>query len=270
MSSKSSNSAIIVQEISEEFESMLHYIHNSETQTAYEVERDVFKRLLQLGRSLLLLFFMLRAEQANRESVTTEKGERLPYHSDKKRIYFSVFGKLPVWRPYFYKPGGGAIPLDGELSLGEDSYSDMVREIAEYLGATNAYEKVSDLFRHLLGQSLGKNAVQLMVVEDAQDVAAYYEQKAAPETSEEGSILVVQADGKGVPLVEETQAADKVRLGKGEKRRKKKEAVVTSVYTMEPHPRQPEDVVASLFRHEGQDTTQEEGKASPQRGLDHA
>ena len=253
----SSNSTDIVQEIREEFESMLDYIRDSESRTAYAVERDIFKRLLQLGRSLLLLFFMLRAEQANRESVTTEKGEQLPYHSEKKRTYFSIFGKLPVWRPYFYKPGvGSAIPLDEELSLGENSYSDMVREIAEYLGVANAYEKVSDLFRYLLGQALGKNAVQLMVKEDAQDVAAYYEQKAAPEASEEGSILVVQADGKGVPLVQETQAADKVRLGKGEKRSKKKEAVVTSVYTIAPNQRQPEDVVASLFRRERKESPQ--------------
>ena len=247
----SSNSTDIVQEIREEFESMLHDIQHSETKTAYAMERDVFKRLLQLGRSLLLLFFMLRTEQANREGVQTKKGERLPYHSEKQRIYFSVFGKLPVKRPYFYKQGvGSAIPLDEALSLGEDSYSDMVREMAEYLGVATAYEKVSDLFRYLFGLSLSKNAVQLMVAQDAEDVAAYYEQKGVPEASEEGDILVVQADGKGVPLVKLTEAADKVRLGKGEKRSKKKEAVVTSVYTIEPNLRRPEAVVASLFRQE--------------------
>ncbi len=60
--------------------------------------------------------------------------------------------------------------------------------------------------------------------------------------------MVVQADGKGVPLVKETEAANKVRLGKGEKRSKKKEAIVTSVYTIEPNKRGPEEVVASLFR----------------------
>ena len=70
---------------------MSDYIRDSESRTAYAVERDIFKQLLQLGRSLLLLF-MLRAEQANRESVTTEKGEQLPYHSKKKRTYFSIFG----------------------------------------------------------------------------------------------------------------------------------------------------------------------------------
>ena len=156
-----------------------------------------------------------------------------------------------MWRPYFYKQGvGSASPLDEVLSLGEDCYSDVVREIAEYLGTASAYEKVVDLFHYLLGQSLSKNAVQLMVAEDATDMEAYYEQKDAPLVSEEGRILVVQADGKGVPLVKETEAVHKVRLGKGEKRSQKKEAVVTSVYTIGTNPRSPKAVVASLFRRE--------------------
>ena len=263
----SSNSATIVQEIYEEFESMLHYIHHSETETAYAAERNIFKRLLLLGRSLMLLFFMLQAERYPRTEVETESGETLPYHSEKKRTYFSIFGKLSVWRSYFYKQGiGSAYPLDEELSLGEDSYSDMVREIAEYLGAANAYEKVTDLFHYLLGQSLGKNAVQLMVAEDAQDVAAYYEQKAAPDVQKEKAIMVIQADGKGVPLVKETEAANKVRLGKGEKRSKKKEAIVTSVYTIGPNKRKSEEVVASLFRKEMPDagTKKASERAKPQ------
>jgi len=255
----SSNSAIIVQDIREEFESMLHYIQHSESETAYAAERNIFKHMLQLGHSLMLLFFIVQAERYPRTEVEMGSGETLPYHSEKKRTYFSVFGKVPVWRPYFYKPEiGGAYPLDEDLSLGQDSYSDVVREMAEYLGVANAYEKVTDLFHYLLGQSLSKNAVQLMVAKDADDVEAYYEQKEAPEASEEGSILVAQADGKGVPLVKGTEAMAKVRLGKGEKRSKKKEAVVTSVYTIEPNPRQPEAVVASLFHQEKAENEAEE------------
>ncbi len=250
----SSNSATIVQEVYEEFESMLHYVQHSETETAYAAERTIFKRLLKLGHSLMVLFFTFQAERYPRTAVETETGERLPYHSEKKQSYFSIFGKLPVWRPYFHKTGvGSASPLDEALSLGEDCYSDVVREIAEYVGTANAYEKGVDLFRYLLGQSLGKNAVQLMVAEDAEDVEAYYEQKAAPAVPEEGRILVIQADDKGVPLVKETEVVHKVRLGKGEKRSRKKEAVVTSVYTIEPNPRSPEGVVASLFRQETPD-----------------
>ena len=255
----SSNSEVIVQEIRQEFESMLRYVQESENETAYAVEGTIFKRLLKMGYRVMMLFFLLQAERYPREAITNEKGERLGYHSEKKRDYYSIFGKLAFWRPYFYKQGiGGKSPLDEMLSLGEDCYSDVVREMAEYLGTGVPYEKVIGLFQSLLGQPLGKNAVQLMVAEDAQDVEAYYEQKAAPAAQEEGTILVVQADGKGVPLVKGTDAVNKVRLGKGEKRSKKKEAVVTSIYTIEPNQRSPEEVTASLFR-------KEKPKASPDK-----
>jgi len=60
---------------------------------------------------------------------------------------------------------------------------------------------------------------------------------------------VAQADGKGIPMIleEDKAKAEPVRLGKGQKRGNKKEAVVTSVYTIAPAVRTPESVVASYF-----------------------
>jgi hypothetical protein len=61
---------------------------------------------------------------------------------------------------------------------------------------------------------------------------------------------VAQADGKGVPMRKTTEAAEKVRKGKGEKNSRKKEALVTSVYSIAPAPRTPEEVVTSLFEQQ--------------------
>jgi hypothetical protein len=117
--------------------------------------------------------------------------------------------------------------LEAELSLGSDCYSDLEREITEYLGVDVTYAKVTGMFARILGQKLSTNAVSKMVTEEAAGVEAYYEQKPAPKPADEGEILVIQADGKGVPMVRETSVQAKVRLGKGEKRTKKKEAIVT-------------------------------------------
>jgi hypothetical protein len=237
---------------------MLSYVKESKTATADQVERGIFKRLLELGFRLMLLFFTLRAEAYPRTPVKTESGEKLPYFDDKKRGYYSIFGKLPFLRPYFYAQGvAGQSPLDAELSLGSDCYSDLVREIAEYLGADVTYEKVTGIFARILGQKLSTNAVSKMVAEDAADVEAYYEQKSAPKPTDEGEILVIQADGKGVPMVRETRVQAKVRLGKGDKRTKKKEAIVTGIYTIEPNPRTPEQVVASFFQRDEAPTPKE-------------
>jgi hypothetical protein len=247
----SSNTESIVQEIRSEFESMLSYVKESKTATADQVERGIFKRLLELGFRLMFLFFTLRADAYPRTPIETDTGAKLPYFADRKRGYYSIFGKLPFWRPYFYAQGvAGQSPLDAALSLGSDCYSDLVREMAEYLGVDVTYEKVTEMFTRILGQKLSTNAVSHMVSEDAADVEAYYEQKPAPQAEDEGEILVIQADGKGVPLVRETPVSAKVRLGKGEKRTQKKEAMVTGIYTIEPNLRTPEEVVASFFHKE--------------------
>jgi len=59
---------------------------------------------------------------------------------------------------------------------------------------------------------------------------------------------VVQADGKGVPMVQPSTPKPSVRLAKGQKRTKKKEAVVTSLYTISPYERTPQEVVDALLR----------------------
>ena len=180
-------------------------------------------------------------------------GQELPYQRDTGRSYFSVFGKLRFERPYFYKAGvGHQIPLDEELSLQADGYSDLLCELSEYLDVDNVYAKTVDMFKRLLGLSLSKRSLQGNMIADSGDVLAYYDQKAPPVPVPGASILVVQADGKGIPMVleAETQAepAEKpVRLGKGQKRGRKKEAIVTSAYTIAPLLRTPQAVVNSFF-----------------------
>jgi len=244
----SSNTDTIVQEIRAQFESILTYAKESKAATADQVECGIFKRLLDLGARLLLLFFCQRAQDYPRVPVPGPTGEWLPYHADKKRDYFSIFGKLAVSRPYFYRPGvGGHSPLDGELSLGSDCYSDLLRELVEFMGIAVPYEKVATMFERFLGQPLSTQAISRVLAEDAAAVESYYSEKVAPVPTSEAVLLVIQADGKGVPMVRETPVADKVRLGKGEKHAKKKEAIVTAAYTMAPQPRTADEVIASYF-----------------------
>ncbi len=251
------NSPKIIQDIRTDFEKMLDFVMGEEarTTTADQIERGLFSLLLTLGAKLLGLFFVMRSQACARDKHQCEDGCELPYQQDKKRDYYSIFGKLPIWRPYFYKKGlGGRKPLDAELSLGDDCYSDMVREISEYLGVYTVYGKSSDILGRLLGLNLSTRVLQENIAEDASDVEAYYEQKPPPSPTEEAEILVIQADGKGVPLIMETPAEAPVRLGKGEKRGRKKEALVTAVYTIAASPRTPAEVVASYFEGEKRST----------------
>jgi hypothetical protein len=245
-----SNSQAIIQDICADFEKMLEYVTGEEARraTADATERGLFKMLIKMGLKLLILFFEMRSQNANREKLSLPDGSVAYYHRDTPRQYVSIFGKLHFVRPYFYRRGqSGQVPLDAELGLGEDSYSDLVREVHDYLSVHGVYHKACEIIGRLLGLTLSTRALQSNVAEDAAEVTNYYNQKPAPAPDREAEILVVQADGKGVPLILEKATPDKVRLGKGEKRGHKKEAIVTSLYSIAPAPRTPEQVIASYY-----------------------
>jgi hypothetical protein len=85
-----------------------------------------------------------------------------------------------------------------------------------------------------------------------------------PDAAEEGPLLVVTADCKGVPLVRKAlppaKATDiplpapaKQRRGKGEKANKKKMAAVGAVYTIQPFVRTADDVIDEVMRKEARE-----------------
>lgn len=245
-----------------EFEAMMQFVTSEEAQTATadQIERGLFQLLLNLGVQLLFLFFQMRSQTSSRTAIIVEEQE-IPYNSEQKRVYYSIFGKVSIWRPYFYASGaGGHTPLDAELSLGADRYSDLLRETLEYLGVYVPYNKAVDIFKRLLKSGISTRVEQKFVADDAEDVLDYYEQKPAPEAANEAEILVIQADGKGVPIILEQSTPEPVRMGKGQKRGRKKEAIVTTVYTIAAHLRKPEDVVKSFFQ---QNQNDEKSKISP-------
>ena len=263
------NSQAIIQEIRAEFERLLDFVTGVQARTAKadSIERGLFKMLLRLGAQLLQLFFAMRSEACSRQAVQSQSGEALPYHRDTKRVYFSIFNKVFIERPYFYKQGVGTqIPLDAELGLGDDSYSDLLREVTEFLAVYQVYGgKKAGFLERLFGFNLSTRALQQNVAEDAERVEAYYAQKLPPGPESEAEILVIQADGKGVPMVlEEAEVAEaQVRLGKGQKHGHKKEAIVTTVYTIPATARTPTEVIASFF-HENQPTREHKKESKPQ------
>ena len=142
--------------------------------------------------------------------------------------------------------------MDAALNLPRKGVSDLLRQWRERLAVSDAYNTVGERLFSLLGLKVSTRALSQDIGVDGQQVKDYYAQAPAPVPEASASLLVVQADGKGVPMILETPAQSQVRLGKGEKRGRKKEAVVTAVYTQAPAPRTPESVARSFF-HEKQD-----------------
>ncbi len=246
-----STSEPIVQQLRQEFETVLAYLTGPEaaTQTAYTVELTLFRQLLALGATLLRLFFVSRAAERPAAPIGPDGGT-FTYHDCRPLTYYSIFGKVRFARHYFTTPGyAGVCPLDAALSLPERCYSDLLREWAAFGATDESYRESQTGLERILGRHLSLQAIETNVREDAADVTAFYAQPPDPDAPVPlGAILVVQADGKGVPQAHVLAGVPRERLGKGQKRSKKKEAVVTCLYSIAPYHRTPADVVAALLQ----------------------
>lgn len=259
------NSEEILQQVRAEFEAILTFVLEASPTSvpdADTMERGLFRQLFALGCTLLRLYFQQQDRQMASASVSGKEGSELPYHSPKQRSYLSIFGEVRFERRYYYLKGEGRYPLDATLNLPDSGPSDLLREWRERLSIHGSYQKATRDLEAFLGHRASTRQVQQDIAKDAGAVAAFYEQVPEPPHDPEATVLVVQADGKGVPMRKSTEAAQKVRKGKGEKTSHKKEAIVTSVYTIAPSPRTPEEVVASLFENQPDNTVPKE-RASP-------
>lgn len=245
----------IVTEVRAQFESLLAETREVEARgmTMDRMERQVFRRVLDLGREVLRLFVAHRAQATRTPATVTPAGVRLGYHSERERTYGSLFGAVPIARSYFYERGqGGAAPLDALLSLPAGKWSDLVREWTEELAVGRAYHPAAAVLARFVGVELSTRELAAALATDARVVPAFYAQQPPPSPQTEGALMVLQADGKGVPILRPAVTAT-VRLGKGEKLGGKKEAILTGLYTIAPAVRTPEAVVASLFKQPSAD-----------------
>lgn len=243
----------IIAQVQQQFQELVTYVTGPATQaaTAYEVERTLFRQVLALGAALLQLFFVTRAAARPREPVHSPGGARLTYHDRRPTSYYSVFGKVRFQRHAFTAPGQAVVcPLDAALSLPARCYSDLLREWAAYGATDAAYRETRTALERILGLSLSVQALETAVAEDAAEVATFYARPPAAGQVGVGTILVAQADGKGVPLVQPVGALAAARRGKGAPAGMK-EAIVTALYSIAPAPRTPADVVAALLREGG-------------------
>jgi len=261
----SANSDEILQQVRAEFEAILTFVLEASPTSvpdADTMERGLFRQLFALGCTLLRLYFQQQDRQMASATVAGKEGRDLPYHSRKQRTYLSIFGEVRFERRYYYLPEEGRYPLDATLNLPESGPSDLLREWREKLSIYGSYQKATRDLAEFLGHQASTRQVQQDIAKDAGSVEAFYEQVPKPPHDPDATILVVQADGKGVPMRKTTEAAEKVRKGKGEKTSHKKEAIVTSVYTIAAAPRTPEEVVASLFES-GKNKTEPAERSGP-------
>jgi len=215
--------------------------------SAYEIEGKLWWSLLALGFQLLRLFFLSQHQQEARCSEVEIEGTRYAYVGTRERSYWSIFGKLTLKRRAYWRSGQGCVyPLDAVLNLPQRQYSYRLQEWASEWSSDGAYADVVAHLQSWLGLSIPKKSLQDMLSDHAAYHERYATQLTAPKPIADDSILVVQGDGKGIPMtaVHSPPPEQRRQVGKTAS----KVATVTSIYTQAPHIRRPEAIIHTLLR----------------------
>ena len=212
----------------EQFDRMREFLEQAlaEGQRVDQVERGLFPQAMTMCLELLRSFVAAHGDGDHGETVERE-GEtlhRLPAPHDKR--YLSIFGELLIGRYVYGTREGQAIewsPLDAALGLpaGENSY--VLEDWLQRLCIQEAFGEAVESLRAWLGTTVSVRTAEHMNREVSQYVENF-RGEAIPPAEEEQELLVVTADGKGVPmrrtlaarLRAESEAREGARGGDGE------------------------------------------------------
>jgi hypothetical protein len=215
---------------------------------AHEAERGIFKRLLPIGLAAMQLSCAQRGTGDAGPVVTRADGVLLPREQQLRgRDYFSLFGTFAVPRTCDRMPGElGIFPLNAQLNLPERCDSSVLQEWMTWFAVEHPFQESSGLFEPLFDLDIAESVLMEVAQDAPQDDERFYVQRPVPPQESAGELLVVSFDGKGVPMIKEAAAKLTAKLGTGEKRQKKKEALVGVSYTVDPKPRAPEALAELL------------------------
>ena len=238
---------------------------------AHELERGLWPYLLRLGHDLQAEYFALAGDGDCGETLTMADGpvvKRLPEHHP--RPYQSIFGDFVLDRVVYGTREGQRIeaaPLDARLGLPQDQCSYLLRDWNQALVVETPYAQVNAVLARILGLKQSIASLETMTRTLAGAVAGYEAARPAPAPATGQQIVVLSADGKGVPL---RKPADAPAIAahdhaRGPKPDRKKMAVLGAAYHIEPHPRTAEAVVESLFRDPAAPTPVRADRTAPRR-----
>lgn len=217
----------------------------------HDVERELWRRLLRVGRVSLGQFLRLVGTGDVGEALTLSDGEeyrRLP--ETHERRYVSIFGEFRIQRVVYGSREGQKIecvPLDNRLQLPASVFSYLLQDWDQSLCVEQAFGQARTTVARILELRQSVDSLEHMNQEMAEYATSFMLNQPTPQ--EEGEILVLSADQKGIVMRRPADApAPKAHRTKGDKASRKRMATVGTVYSVDRHRRTAEEVVAALFR----------------------
>jgi hypothetical protein len=193
----------------------------------------------------------VRASQENKQdTIVNLEGKHLTHcRFNTKATLTSLFGDVNVIRKgYSQRKNTSEYPLDGELNLTKDQFSDGLRLLVAEQVNHCVYDNVIKHINQNTGGNIANRQCLDLVQDMAQDFESYYLKNRYCKPEDTKDLLALTFDGKGIvmrpnslrectkKMAKKSQKLNS-RLSAGEKKDRKRMAQVASVYKVLPHHR---------------------------------
>ncbi len=240
-----------------EFDALLGWIDQADGDSLRidQVERGLFSRLLAIG-FVLLEAYVAKFGHGDAGKTVEREGRTLCRSAEPhQRRYLSIFGELLIDRfVYAIRPKQKIehVAVDEQLGLPQGECSYVLEDWLQKLCVKDSFAEGVQTLHDWLGVKLNVRIAESINRRMAQHAESYRESQLPPPTEEEGEIIVLAGDGKGVPMRRPLQQrlSHSKRRGKGEKKNKKQMAYVGAAYTIDRFCRTPDDVIDEVRRKE--------------------
>jgi hypothetical protein len=196
------------------FDWVLEVATSAEPMTFRDFEGHLRDRLWAVARLLVVLFMCGREQrlQGSLSSVTVIAGRRYRIRPAQARNLLTQFGVVRYWRTYLRcltkkQTAGrrGLHPLDVALGLASDRLSMGVVSLAAYLATKLSFTQTREVLQRTVGESPSTEVLERAALGLGAHADAYFEQAPAPK--DDGEVLVLQIDGKGIPTATDAELA---------------------------------------------------------------
>jgi len=218
----------------------------------HQVEEGLWDLALQLGHKSLDAFLASHGSGDLGETVTLpEGGEARRLDELHPRRYVSIFGAFELQRTVYGSRAGQVlefVPLDNRLQLPPSVFSYLLQDWDQSLAVEQPFGQVNQTIERMLKLRQSVDSLEGVNRHMAQEVGVFRDLQGSPPAAEEGQIVVVSADGKGIVI--RGQGTKTVCGGErpaGQRANQKRMATVAAVYTVDPYVRTADEVVAALF-----------------------
>jgi hypothetical protein len=217
-----------------------------------QTERAVWSLVLRTGFLAMELFTKLQGNGDLGDQAVTESGKTLR-RSDTPidTVVRSIFG-VHTLEQYTYAPSKNKKielhPISARMQLPQHRWSYLLQEFSQMFCIESAFNQAADNLELVFAAKFSVDTLEQTSHRMGVEADAFLDDLPIPKKEEEAKLLVASADCKGVPLIKKDVA--KVAAFETAKKRpgNRRMATVTSAYTVDPHVRTAEQIVAALFR----------------------